>query len=54
MQYVISAPLEKLFAFGVSRDVLKEFAFLMDQFRGKYIDREFKSLEILDVLQVSR
>ena len=54
MQYVISAPLEKLFAFGVSQDVLKEFAFLMDQFRGKYIDREFKSLEILDVLQVSR
>lgn len=50
MQYVVSAPLEKLFAFGVSSDVMGEFAGLMDQFRGKYIDREFKSLEILETL----
>lgn len=50
MQYVISAPLEKVFAFAVSKEVMQEFAAQMDWFRKKYIDREFKSLEILETV----
>lgn len=47
LQYVIATPVEKLFTFAVSEEVLREFAHLMEGFRRKYIDREFKALEIL-------
>lgn len=47
MQYVISTPVEKLFSFAVTPQVLREFADIMDGFRQKYIDKTFKSLDIL-------
>lgn len=49
-QYIISAPLEKLFAFTVTEEVLSEIAWIMDRFRKKWIDHTFHSLEILSVL----
>lgn len=47
-QYIISAPVAKLFAFTVSGEVLNEIQWIMDRFRKKWIDHTFHSLEILD------
>jgi DNA repair protein RecO (recombination protein O) len=46
--YMISAPLQRLFAFRVSDEVLGEIEKKQDNIRGKLIDRTFRSLEILD------
>lgn len=50
MQYIISTPVEKLYTFTVSDEVLREFAQIQDRFRKTYIDKKFKSLEILETL----
>lgn len=52
MQYVVATPLEKLYTFTVSEEVLEEFARLQDRFRRTYVDRKFKTLEILESLQI--
>ena len=54
MQYVITAPVGRLFAFALSEQVMKEFVREIDDFRRRYIDRQFKSLEILDMMQHAR
>ena len=47
MQFIISASIDKLYSFTVSEVVLKELSMLMNRWRTKYIDKEFKSLEFL-------
>lgn len=47
MQYVVSAPVEKLFAFAVSDEVLQEFIRIQERFRKTYVDRKFRTLETL-------
>ena len=42
MQYIISAPLNRLFDFTVS-----EIQWIMDRFRKKWVDHTFHSLEML-------
>ena len=54
MQYVISTPVERLFAFALSAQVKKEFIRLVEKFRRRYIDRDFKSLEILEIMRQTR
>ncbi len=54
MQYVISTPVERLFAFALSAQVKKEFISLVEKFRRRYIDRDFKSLEILEIMRQTR
>ena len=54
MQYVISTPVERLFAFALSTQVKKEFISLVEKFRRRYIDRDFKSLEILEIMRHTR
>lgn len=49
-QYIISAPVGKLFAFTVSEKVLEEVQWIMDHFRKKWVDHTFHSLEILDLM----
>lgn len=46
-QYIISAPVAKLFAFTVSNEVLEEIEWIMERFRRKWIDHTFHSLEML-------
>ena len=55
MQYVISTPVERLsLPFALSAQVKKEFISLVEKFRRRYIDRDFKSLEILEIMRHTR
>ncbi len=48
LQYVIGAEIEKLYTFTVSEEVLAELRMIMDRWRGFYLDKKIKSLEILE------
>ena len=49
-EYVVASPVEKLYTFVVTDEVLEEFGRCVDRNKGRYIDREFHSLDILKVL----
>lgn len=48
MQYIITSTIEKLYTFKVSDEVMKELRFCMKRYRATYVEREFKSLEMLE------
>lgn len=48
IEYVQSTPIEKLYTFTVSEEVLRELSRECDIYRKKYIGHKFKSLEILE------
>ncbi len=48
MQYIITSSIEKLFTFKVSDQVLMELNYIMKKYMRAYIDKEFKSLPILE------
>lgn len=50
LQYILSTPVNKLYGFTLSDDVLQELMWISDRFRKEYIDKNFKSLEILYTL----
>lgn len=50
IQYIITAPIEKLYTFNVSKDVLNELQRMMTHYINEHIDRPFKSLEILEIM----
>ena len=52
MQYVTAAPLEKLYTFLLTSEVEKEFISMQEKFRRKMIDKNFKTLEILNTLKI--
>ena len=45
---MIRAPLQKLFTFVVKEEVLDEMARVQDKIRRTYVDRRFRSLDILE------
>ena len=49
MQYILATPLEKLFTFTVSDEVLSELSNAMDQFLAKHVGHKMKSEEMLDI-----
>ncbi len=49
MQYIISSPIEKLYTFTVSEEVLTELKQILKQYMSTHIDKTFKSLEILEM-----
>lgn len=49
MQYIAGAPIEKLYTFTVSEGVLTRLKKILSRYISIYIDRQFKSLEILEV-----
>lgn len=52
MSFIVNTPVEKLYTFTVSEEVLKELSEIAKEYRKRFIDRKFKSLEILqDMLQ---
>ncbi len=50
MQYIIASTIEKLYTFTVSDSVLAELRYCMKHYLNMYIDKEFKTLEMLDIL----
>lgn len=50
MQYILATDVVKLFNFTVTNEVLWEFAKCMDQYRKLTIEKEMKSLELLEML----
>ena len=50
MQYIDSSTFEKLYTFNVKPEVLEKFGRVMGRLMKMYVDKEFKSLEILQTL----
>lgn len=48
IEYIVNSSIEKLYTFNVSEEVLAQITALATQYRRKYIDRNFKSLEVLE------
>lgn len=48
LSYVTAAPVTKLYTFTLSEEVLAEFGKAVSSLRQKYVDKTFKSLEILE------
>jgi len=48
LQYVTASPIEKLYTFTLKDEVLEEFVKVVSFMRDRYVDRTFKSLEILE------
>lgn len=49
-EFVLSSPIEKLYTFTVSDQVLQEFSRLVEGNKKRFIDKTFHSLDILGVL----
>ena len=47
MQYIISSPIEKLYSFTVTEEVLTELSMVMGRWSSRYVDKQFKSLDFL-------
>ena len=50
MQYILATPIESLYTFTVSEEVLWELKRVLKQFLAVHMDRRFKSLEMLELL----
>lgn len=50
LQYIVTSPMEKLYSFSVTDDVLNCLEQIMNEYMDRYIDRDFHSLELLDML----
>ena len=50
VSYIMNSSIEKLYTFTVSETVLEEMIRITEKYRYHYIDREFKSLEMLSFL----
>lgn len=51
MQYIISTPVNKLFSFNVSQEVLEELKQLMKEYMQYYVHHTFKSLETMEEME---
>lgn len=49
MQYILATPLEKLFTFAVSDEVLTELSKALEQFLAKHVGHRMKSEELLEI-----
>ena len=50
LQFVLSSPLEKLYTFKVSKEVMKELERVSESFLKQYVSHHFKSLDFLELL----
>lgn len=50
VSYIMNSSIEKLYTFTVKENVLTELRMIADDYRKRYLDRTFKSLEIVDNL----
>ena len=50
LQYILSKPINKLYGFTLSDEVMAELRYVAERFRSEYVDKNFRSLEILSTL----
>lgn len=50
LKYILSSPIGSLYSFKLSDEALEELAAVSDSFLRRYVDKSFKSLEILEAL----
>lgn len=50
VSYIVDSSIERLYTFTVTPEVLKQLQEIADDYRRRYLDRTFKSLEIVDNL----
>ncbi len=50
LQYIVSSPVEKLYQFTVSDEVLTELGEIVTDWMKEYVGKSFKSLEILETI----
>jgi len=50
IEFIIKTPVEKLFTFALADDVLTEMKKISSDYMNRYIDRKFKSLELLQTI----
>ena len=50
VSYIVDSEIEKLYTFTVTNVVLDQLGEIADDYRRRYLDRQFKSLEIVDNL----
>lgn len=50
VSYIMNSSIEKLYTFTVTDEVLSQLKEIADDYRARYLDRTFKSLEIVDNL----
>lgn len=48
LQYIITSRIEKLYTFTVSKEVMSELKKCIDSYRRTYIDKDMKSLKIIE------
>lgn len=53
VNYIMTSPVEKLYTFTVTGTVLEQLKEIADEYRKRYVDKSFKSLEILDDIKRS-
>ncbi len=51
LQYIVSSGVEKLYTFTVSESVLRELELIMERYMDVYVEKRFKSLEILEGIE---
>lgn len=51
LQYIVAVPMEKLYAFTLKPDVMREVTVWIGSYIRRHTDRRFKSLDILDVIE---
>ncbi|MFI3172733.1 MAG: DNA repair protein RecO [Eubacteriales bacterium] len=50
MQYIVCSSIEKLYTFKVDNQVLHKMQKITQKYMAQYVDKQFKSLEMLDVV----
>lgn len=50
VNYIMESSIEKLYTFTVTDSVLAELAQIADEYRKRFVDKKFKSLEIIDAM----
>ena len=50
LKYILSSPYGKLYSFKLTEEAERELDYVCDRFRRQYVDKNFKSLEILSSL----
>lgn len=51
MDFIAGSPLNKLFSFSLTDEVLQQLDLITKEYRNKYIDRPLKSLEMLETFE---